>query len=363
MYHLPDHFVQAAKTQPSQSEWNLNKKLIILMKTALVFMTIATTYLLISCEKSDNAPKNLNTDFNKRILDGYFVTSIAFDNQANAWIGTFKQGLIKYNSDTIILYNSSNSIISDSSVIYDIQVDSKNNIWISCEGLIKYDGNKFTRFNSTNTPIPEDYVRSIAIDSKDNIWFASCVSNNGGLVKYDANTWSIYTPDNSELPANLINDIAVDKNDNIWVTTHSKTLTKISNSNNWITFSFDSLNGSYYVLGDIEINSKQDIYIVIYNGATSGGIAACMECSKLLIFDGHESLELYNDSISMKFESMVIDTDDNIWSIDRNYYAIYNGNSWITDNTGLEEESLFAIAQALDGKIWIGTGNGIYIND
>ena len=333
------------------------------MKTALVLMTIAITYLLISCEESDYNSKNFNTDFNKRILDGYFVTSIAFDNQANAWVGTFKQGLIKYNSDTIILYNSLNSIISDSSVIYDIQVDSKNNIWISCEGLIKYDDNKFTQFNSINTPIPEDYVRSIAIDSKDNIWFASCVSNNGGLVKYDGNTWSIYTPDNSELPTNLINDIAVDKNDNIWVTTHSKTLTKISYNNNWTTFSFDSLNGSYYVLGDIAINSKQDICIAIYNGATSGGIAACVGCSKLLIFDGLEIKELYNDSISMKIKFMVIDSNDNIWCIDRNYYAIYNGNSWITYNTGVEEESLFAIAHALDGKIWIGTGNGIYIND
>ena len=48
-----------------------------------------------SCEIAKNDPINLRNDFNQKILEGYFVLSIAFDNQGNAWIGTFKQGLIK----------------------------------------------------------------------------------------------------------------------------------------------------------------------------------------------------------------------------------------------------------------------------
>jgi ligand-binding sensor domain-containing protein len=47
-----------------------------------------------SCEKSSDygktpkIPGNPNTTFYKKILDGYFVTSIAFDSKGNAWIGT-----------------------------------------------------------------------------------------------------------------------------------------------------------------------------------------------------------------------------------------------------------------------------------
>jgi ligand-binding sensor domain-containing protein len=59
---------------------------------------------------------------------------------------------------------------------------------------------------------------------------------------------------------------------------------------------------------------------------------------------------------------LFIDSNNNIWCIDYNYFTIYNGINWITDNSSLEKETLFAIAQALDDKIWIGTNNGIYIN-
>jgi ligand-binding sensor domain-containing protein len=315
-----------------------------------------------SCEKSDHIAKNtLNTDFSKKILDGYFVISIAFDNNGNAWIGTFKQGLIKYNSNETVVYNSGNSIIPEDAVIWDIEADSKNNVWIGCEGLIKYNGKNFTYYNSSNTPMPENNVMSVTIDSKDNIWFSSCVNKNGGIVKFNGESWLIFTPDNSELPTNLINDIAVDKNDNIWVTTHSQTLSKISNDR-LTTYTFNSLNGAYYSLGDIAVNKKNDICIVINNGAFSGGIWACKDCSKILIFNELKSEELYNDNIILNIKSMFIDSDDNIWCIDYDYFTIYNGKDWISDSKDLEGD-LFSIAQAFNGNIWIGTGNGIYINE
>jgi hypothetical protein len=71
-----------------------------------------------SCEKSDYIAKNtLNTNFSQKILDGYFVISITFDNNGNARIGTFKQGLIKYNSNETVVFNSENSKIPDNVII------------------------------------------------------------------------------------------------------------------------------------------------------------------------------------------------------------------------------------------------------
>jgi len=188
------------------------------MKKIALLITICIS--LISCDKSnDNEPETINTNFKTKILDGYFVKSIAFDKQGNAWIGTFKQGLIKYNSSGVTVYNSLNSIISDTSVIYDLAIDNKNNVWIACEGLIKYDGINFTHYNSLNTPIPEDFVSSI--DSKVNIWFSSSRFRQGGIVKYNGADWTVYTPDNSDLSVNFVQSIAIDQsNDNkIWIGT------------------------------------------------------------------------------------------------------------------------------------------------
>lgn len=86
------------------------------MKKVSIFLCLLTS--LSSCEKFDGNPVRPNTDFSHQILEGYFVTSIAFDHQGNAWIGTFKQGLIKYNPSGITLYKSTNSIIPDTSVIH-----------------------------------------------------------------------------------------------------------------------------------------------------------------------------------------------------------------------------------------------------
>ena len=97
------------------------KKLIYLFCLLIVFG---------SCRKQNDSPDALNTNFNHKILDGYFVTAIAFDHLGNAWIGTFKQGLIKYGADGIVVYNSTNSIISATAVINEIAIDSKNNVWI-----------------------------------------------------------------------------------------------------------------------------------------------------------------------------------------------------------------------------------------
>ena len=315
-----------------------------------------------SCEKSDDDPHILRTDFNHKILDGYFVTSIAFDNQGNAWIGTFKQGLIKYNSNETTVYNAENSILPDSSVIYDIAVDSKDNVWIGCEGLIKYEGNEFTQYNSTNSPIPEDFVYSIAIDSKDNIWFTSCRFLQGGIVKYDGSNWTVYKPENSELPVNFVKSIAIDNNDNVWLAlsevVNNSYLVRIRNDN-WRTYTSDDLGFSPYYFGNIQINSKNEVC-----GAIDYSLSSTMFNNEpqVFIFDGESSELMQIDSVS-SVKSITIDNEDNIWCAAHSGYAVFDGKEWTVDNISFKENSVFAIEQALDNSIWIGTGDGIYIYD
>ena len=320
---------------------------------------------LYSCEKlnhNEKIPGEINTNFSLKILDGYFVTSMAFDSQGNTWIGTFKQGLIKYNSKETVVYNSSNSILPENLVVWDIAVDSKDYIWMGCEGLMKFDGENFTLYNSANTAIPEDFVYSIAIDSKDNIWFTSCRFRQGGIVKYDGSDWKVFTPDNSDLPVNSVTSIAIDRNNNIWLAlaeiVNNSYLVKISDRN-WTIYSGDDLGFSPYYFGNIQINSKNQICGAIDYSLSSLGIN---QGPQVFIFNGNTSEQLQFDNIT-RIKSITVDNQDNIWCSAYGGYAVYNGDKWTVDDSTFKEASVFDIEQSRDNKIWIGTGDGIYINN
>lgn len=316
-----------------------------------------------SCGSSKMNPDELvNTDFNTKILDGYFVTSIAFDHSGNAWIGTFKQGLIKYNSGIVTIYNQENSVISDTSVIHDIAVDSKNNVWIACEGLIKFDGTRFSVYNSSNTPMPENYVSSVAVDSKDNVWFASSRFRLGGVVKYDGKIWTVYKPENSLLPANFVKSIAIDKNDNVWlalgeIVNHSY-LVKISGSN-WKVYTNAELGFTPYYPGCIRTDSRNRLCCSIDYSLSS---MVTNNGPQLFVFDGKSSGQLLFDNTT-DVTVISVDDNDNIWCGISHGFAVYDGEEWIVDNARFPNTSVFAIEQAPDKKTWIGAGDGIYINE
>jgi ligand-binding sensor domain-containing protein len=331
-------------------------------KLIFLFSFVISLY---SCEKAnhdDKIPGEINSNFNLKILDGYFVTSMAFDSEGNAWIGTFKQGLIKYNSKETVVYNSSNSILPENLVIWDIAVDSKDNIWMGCGGLMKFDGENFTLYNSANTVIPEDFVYSIAIDSKDNIWFTSCRFRQGGIVKYDGTNWKVFTPGNSDLPVNFVQSIAIDNNDNPWLAlgeiVNNASIVKISDRN-WTIYSDEDLGFSPYYFGNIQVNSKNQIC-----GAIDYSLSSTMVNSgpQVFIFSGNKCEQLQFD-MKTRVKSLTIDREDNIWCVTSNGYAVYNGEKWVVDDSTFKKVSVFALEQSLDNKIWIGTGNGIYINN
>ncbi len=59
-----------------------------------------------------------------------------------------------------------------------------------------------------------------------------------------------------------------------------------------------------------------------------------------------------------------IDNQDNIWcALSGGGYAVYNGSGWEIDDDRFKETGVFAIEQAKDDKMWIGTGDGVFIND
>lgn len=247
-------------------------------------------------------------------------------------------------------------------VIWDIAVDSKDNVWIGCDGLIKYDGTKFTQYNTSNSPIPEDFVYSIAIDSKDNVWFTSCRFREGGFVKFDGTNWKIFTPENSDLPVNTVKSIVIDNYDNVWLAlsevVNNTYLIKISGTG-WTTYTSEDLGFVPYYFANVEVNSQNKICGAIDYSLSSLWIHPGPQ---VFVFDGRhtEQLRISDDA---RITSLTVDNEDNIWCAIHGGYAVYNGEQWIVDNKSYLESGVFTIKHSNDNKIWLGTGDGIFIND
>ena len=138
------------------------------MQRLLVSLIVISQFLSISCGDGTTSP-DLNFELSEHILGEYFVTSIAFDSKDVAWIGTFDEGLIKYDG-SITHFDNSNSTLPDSITIRSVEVDNNDVVWIgSNKGLIKYENENFHIYNKSIAPLVTDNVYALTVDKNNSI--------------------------------------------------------------------------------------------------------------------------------------------------------------------------------------------------
>lgn len=143
------------------------------------------------------------------------LTCIAIDSLDNKWIGTNSNGVIKIDSaGNWVKYTKNNSLLPDNE-IRSIEVDSYNQIWIASNGLVRINNFVWSVYTTANTILPSDIIHQIAFDNSGNTWFGCGHSN---LVKFDGTYFTIYNSFNSPLPASLFIDaLAVDHFNQVWI--------------------------------------------------------------------------------------------------------------------------------------------------
>lgn len=329
-------------------------------KLLLLFCALISIY---SCKKSDDEIVDPKIQFSHRILEGYNIGPIAFDHDGNAWIGTLNQGLIKYNVQETLVYNYLNSTLPRRPLIMDIAISSRNEVWFSGEYLYHFDGTNFTEYTPSNSELPVDFNPSIAIDSKDHVWLSSSTNSMGGLVNIKGNNWTIYTPDNSDLPVHGISSVAIDETGAVWLAQYSdeegSLLTKLTNNNRWIVYSKDELGFDPFMIREIKINGQNEVCGSIDYVFSQSEMNPGPQC---FIFDGKNTRQLQFDNYSNIIQ-IIVDNKDRIWGFGLHQIAMYDGTSWTVDSTTFKNTIVTSIAQANDNKIWVGTTDGIYIND
>jgi ligand-binding sensor domain-containing protein len=246
--------------------------------------------------------------WNSQLPDN-FVNAIAIDGQGNKWIGTYGEGLAKFDGVNWTVYKTSNSGLPDNR-IWTIAIDGQGNKWIGTwgGGLAKFGGVNWTVYNTSNSGLPDNYVWAIAIDGQGNKW----IGTGGGLAKFDGVNWTVYNTSNSRLPSNAVYAIAIDGQGNKWIGTRG--------------------------------------------GLTNGGLAK---------FDG-VNWTVYNTSNSGLPDNWVlaiaIDGGGNKWiGTYGGGLAKFDGVNWTvykTSNSGLPDNYVLAIAIDGQGNKWIGTDGG-----
>ena len=158
-------------------------------------------------------------DFTNSGLPHEWTNRIAFEEDGAAWIGTFADGVARFDGTTWEVFDVVNSDLPSNSV-RDLTVDDQGRLWVATgDGLARYDGNGWRVYDEDNAPLPVPHVSAVAVDAEGEVWAGSGNVSVGGLLALDGSDWEAFTPIDSELPCGIVEVIEVDDAGGIWVGT------------------------------------------------------------------------------------------------------------------------------------------------
>ena len=272
------------------------------------FYNVATSSIL----HQETFTAQMNYEYNYAFFSNIItnqVIDISIDNLDNKWIGTWQNGLMKFDDINWINYIAENSDLPNNNINC-VATDNDNNIWIGTpSGLTKFDETNWTTYNTTNSDIPDNFVKAIAFDSNNNKWIITGEwSSNGKLTEFDDNIWITF----GSSPTNwLRKTLIIDTNDTMWM------------GAGWGFMSFD---GSW----------------------------------ELTVYDYSE---VNNCLLGCQTESLAFDLNNNLWvgsfqeCSDGGLLNFSNCNAYKTLNSELPDNSIIALNIDNQGSKWIGTYN------
>ena len=252
--------------------------------------------------------------------------AVGNENNQNLWIGTSKNGILKYNGKDFKQFTELDGLKDNR--VYSLYVDHRGIVWIGTAGGISlYDGVHFMGTSMEKLKVSDDGIKDIIEDTKGNIWFATA----GALAKYGGDT-SITTYDKVEgLTVPDVNCIAPD-HDNIWIGTNGGGLFFFD------THSSDSI-PIRHVLGNEKLSTKTLYSLAVLNdsvliaGSTNG-------MYKIIVDPQHNIKNVRNYNSSDGF--IGIECNENAMLKDPFGHVWVGTMSGLTDYNPLKEKNLKA---------------------
>ncbi|MCW3105063.1 MAG: hypothetical protein JWO09_3503 [Bacteroidetes bacterium] len=280
-------------------------------------------------------------------LCGNLVDAITQDREGNMWFGSFAGGVSKYKNDLFINFNEDHGLVNNT--VMSVFKDSKDNFWIGTWGggvsKFNYSESKkadtavFTNYSQKDGLIYNN-VWSITEDKKGNIWFGT---SSAGLSVFDGKKFTNYHIKQG-LHGIRIPDMLTDRKGNVW----------LANENG-----VDMYDGKTFTQYSVK------------DGLSNQGVNAIYEDNfgdlwfgspdKITKYDGKKFTSITRPEGFPRIRNLVRDHLGYTWISTDLGVAVYNGKKFITINelNGLSSNTVYYVNADDNGYLWIGTNNGI----
>lgn len=311
------------------------------------------------------------------------VTSIVFSSDT-AWIGSrlglYSSGIAK--PDIQNFYNKENGGLPDD-YVGSLAVAPNGDLWIGTDsGLAKFVAGKAPAVIPAGSPFNLCDMGGLTVD-KDGVLWAGGLSMDPegdwfvgmGLVRYDGNTWQQFLPSNSNLKEDVIEHLAVDSSGRVWIGSGSKPYYRDWESGlssfDGNTFTLHGSGESFINVNCLAVDAEDRVWVGFSEPTEDvelGSGLACIEAGKMTFYTTRKSA-IPGDLVT----DICVDMDGNLWMVvsETSYghrlqlgLANFNGRNWkllpIQDFTD-EYEYADTIAIDPEGKLWVGTYDGVYV--
>jgi ligand-binding sensor domain-containing protein len=276
----------------------------------LIFLALLTL-VMYSCEKDDTKTWLNYTASDSELLEG--ISSIAIDNQSNTWLGGFN-GITKFDGTNWIKYSSESTVYATiPHIINAIAVDNQDNKWFGSYygGVLEIYGNTWKNYTTSNGLI-NDSINVIKVDSDNNKWFGTI----GGISKFDGEKWTTY------LEGVHVRSIAFDTKNNLWIGTWGSGVFMFDGTN-WSNFTeIDGLVSNY--IFSILIDNQGNKWI-----GTNDGLSK---------FEDNNFTSYFERILCFSF--IEIDSEGNLWFATNSGVMKFDGTNWITYFDGVDIRAL-----------------------
>lgn len=278
------------------------------------------------------------------------LTSILIDQNDVKWIGTFGNGIIKFDGRNWQSYNSGNSPLPNN-FITAMAFDKNMHLWIGTnKGLAELNGDNWTIYNKTNSMLPEDYINAICVGRNNVIW----VGTEKGLVQIDGTNWKLFNTGNSPLPNNSIQSLATELNGKLWMGVLAKGLATYDGQV-WGTFTKESAglpgrNTTALAVGQFSEGVWAGFVCTLPRGADEGGLA---------VRDNGTWINNYYSKLPSRIIKSIMIKDNIKWvCTEAGLIKFFTPSRWDvlnTANTQLPTNNISAISQDSHSWMWIAT--------
>lgn len=234
-------------------------------------------------------------------LPNNLINKLAMDNNGVLWLAT-DGDVVQFNGQSWKLLK----LPADENIALTLEVDNYGNIWIGTydQGLYKFDGSKLSKVWGGYKSM-EFGVNDIIFDKNNTLWMATRI----GILSFDGSNWQNYTKENSNLISDVFYQLDIDSKGQIWAATYPTGNFGVFNGTEWKNYEEPipegmekrDFPGNYiyamYITeeDDILTGSQYHGALSLYNGSEMESIATPLADSE------------------MGVSSLAVDAEGNIW--------------------------------------------------